>query len=366
MIEASYHYIQLPSTALQSVDALSKRFFREGKLITVVSFEQARGLALVQIYFNNNYSKHANASALHLILPVIVDNWLTDLWENIDTSLIMIASPGLGWGCIYVFRILGNPFQNYFKISSKQPPSLQSPGAVEPNSAADIGVPNHTRGPQYGRVHYSTSFSAARDAESNVPKASRTAIQLAMRYAFPHLMINSVEDTSQKDILLVQTRRGTRKVDSEPPRARAPARMYEARARNARATSTAARMDSFGRGFGRRRRNDGETQRERTGLRKAEMHTLHLRYMNLSEHLISTFNFAILHSLDTHFVYLLAIKSMPIMTNPIPNPAQPNPNPNPNPKPTAVSHNLLICFKTAVLHTPTSNPSSPCPFFLSI
>ncbi|KAJ7930910.1 hypothetical protein B0H13DRAFT_2530871 [Mycena leptocephala] len=87
-----------------------------------------------------------------------------------------------------------------------------------------------------------------------------------------------------------------------------------------------------------------------------------LRYMNLSEHLVSTFNFAILHSLDTHFVYLLAIKSMPIMINP--NPTQPNPNPNP--KPTAVSHSLLIFFKTTVLHTPTSNPSSPCPFFLSI
>ncbi|KAJ7917448.1 hypothetical protein B0H13DRAFT_1870318 [Mycena leptocephala] len=41
----------------------------------------------------------------------------------------------------------------------------------------------------------------------------------------------------------------------------------------------------------------------------------YLRYMNLSEHLISTFNFAILHSLNTHFVYLLAIKSMLIMTN---------------------------------------------------
>ncbi|KAJ7867454.1 hypothetical protein B0H13DRAFT_1897541, partial [Mycena leptocephala] len=77
----------------------------------------------------------------------------------------------------------------------------------------------------------------------------------------------------------------------------------------------------------------------------------HLQYMNLSE---------------THFVYLLAIKSMPIMTNPTPNPAQPNPNPNPNPKPTAASYSLLICFKTAVLHTPTSNPSSPCPFFLRI
>ncbi|KAJ7858599.1 hypothetical protein B0H13DRAFT_1901785 [Mycena leptocephala] len=34
------------------------------------------------------------------------------------------------------------------------------------------------------------------------------------------------------------------------------------------------------------------------------------RYMNLS---------------DTHFVYLLTIQSMPIMTNPTPNPAQPNP-----------------------------------------
>ncbi|KAJ7815716.1 hypothetical protein B0H13DRAFT_1924041 [Mycena leptocephala] len=89
-----------------------------------------------------------------------------------------------------------------------------------------------------------------------------------------------------------------------------------------------------------------------------------LRYMNLSEHLVSTFNFAILHSLDTHFVYLLTIKSMPIMINPTPNPAQPNPNPNP--KPTAVSHSLLIFFKTTVVHTPTSNPNSPCPFFLSI
>ena len=112
----------------------------------------------------------------------------------------------------------------------------------------------------------------------------------------------------------------------------------------------------------------------------------YLRYMNLSgerwtgnfctivsyahciqpEHLISAFNFAILHSLDTHFVYLLAIKSMPIMINPTPNPAQPNHNHNPNPKPTTVSHSLLICFNTAVLHTPTSNPSSPCPFFLKI
>ncbi|KAJ7842309.1 hypothetical protein B0H13DRAFT_1909851 [Mycena leptocephala] len=94
-----------------------------------------------------------------------------------------------------------------------------------------------------------------------------------------------------------------------------------------------------------------------------------LRYMNLSEHLVSTFNFAILHSLDTHFVYLLAIKSMPIMINPNPaqpNPTQPNPSPNPNPKPTAVSHSLLIFFKTTVLHTPASNPNSPCPFFLSI
>ncbi|KAJ7906416.1 hypothetical protein B0H13DRAFT_2274058 [Mycena leptocephala] len=81
-----------------------------------------------------------------------------------------------------------------------------------------------------------------------------------------------------------------RKVDSEPPQARALARMYEARARNARATSTAARMDFSGRWIARRRRcthvhrvddsvektdsmrrgfwrrrNDGETQRESAG-----------------------------------------------------------------------------------------------------
>ncbi|KAJ7809030.1 hypothetical protein B0H13DRAFT_1928142 [Mycena leptocephala] len=43
----------------------------------------------------------------------------------------------------------------------------------------------------------------------------------------------SVPDTSQKDILPVKTRQGTRKVDSEPPGARAPARMYEAREHNA-------------------------------------------------------------------------------------------------------------------------------------
>ncbi|KAJ7882266.1 hypothetical protein B0H13DRAFT_1890937 [Mycena leptocephala] len=88
MIEASYHYSQLPSTALQSVDALSKRFFREGKLITAVSFEQARGLALVQIYFNNNYNKDANAQrGLHIYRH-------------------MIASLELGLGAVWKRRLV--------------------------------------------------------------------------------------------------------------------------------------------------------------------------------------------------------------------------------------------------------------------
>ncbi|KAJ7831476.1 hypothetical protein B0H13DRAFT_1915421 [Mycena leptocephala] len=70
-------------------------------------------------------------------------------------------------------------------------------------------------------------------------------------------------------------------------------------------------------------RQDSESPLVPVGGKPDPNHRALLRYMNLSEHLVSTFNFAILHSLDTHFVYLLAIKSMPITINP--SPTQPNP-----------------------------------------
>ncbi|KAJ7910825.1 hypothetical protein B0H13DRAFT_1876292 [Mycena leptocephala] len=118
---------------------------------------------------------------------------------------------------------------------------------------------------------------------------------------------------------------------------------------NAGATPTRFELMRLSMPYDERRCEDSREQRARS--------RYYLRCMNLSEHLVSTFNFAILHSLDTHFVYLLAIKSMPIMINPTPNPAQPNPTtipipiPSPRQFPTASPFALKPLFCTPQLLT---------------
>ncbi|KAJ7909746.1 hypothetical protein B0H13DRAFT_1877447 [Mycena leptocephala] len=118
--------------------------------------------------------------------------------------------------------------------------------------------PNHTPGPEYTALQPNLSrFSAARNAEPDVPKASSCTVYLSTS-------ARDVEHSSQI-VYSAQTRRGTRKVGSEPPQARALARMHEARERNAPGMVTVVRMDCFGRFRGRRRRNERETQRESAG-----------------------------------------------------------------------------------------------------
>ncbi|KAJ7853236.1 hypothetical protein B0H13DRAFT_1904265 [Mycena leptocephala] len=85
-------------------------------------------------------------------------------------------------------------------------------------------------------------FSAARDAEPDVTQSTSST---SSRWVRVHKTVAKYPTA--------QTRRGARKVDSEPPRARVLARMYDAGECNVPAMSTVVCMDCSGRWIVRRR-----------------------------------------------------------------------------------------------------------------
>ncbi|KAJ7890017.1 hypothetical protein B0H13DRAFT_1887788 [Mycena leptocephala] len=143
--------------------------------------------------------------------------------------------------------------------------SRRRPGArtrAKPNSAAQcsqVGAginlilpsPNHSRGPSQS-LKILTSAQRRTSHTRYIQKRKTTQYAICIPALHDQFHWGYITKSSQISYF-AQTRwgrRGTQKVDSEPPRALAQARMYEAGESNALGTSTAARMDCIGRDFG--------------------------------------------------------------------------------------------------------------------